>query len=205
MKIRIWSEPLANPQVEGVRAAGRATEFCIKTKIKLRFAASLLNKRRCISLCDSKPVISPVTAAPSPANHQHCAITAVPVAPEADLVPGLNVILVCYFNVFLAVCRHNSTMVPCLLARRRNPNPSTSLAEIRVTRLLFAVLVGFLLCWTPVLVIGALGHALVPLPLFTGLAYTGLALTSSVTNPFIYGVMNRAFRKEFLKILRCTR
>ena len=90
-QVRIWSEALANPQVEGVRAAGRATGFCIVTKIKLRFGASLLNKRRRSSLCDSNPVISPVTAAPSPTNHHHCTIPAVPVAPEADLVPGLNV------------------------------------------------------------------------------------------------------------------
>ena len=89
-QVRIWSEALANPQVEGVRAAGRATGVCVKTKIKLRFAASILNKRRPISLCDSNPVISPATAPPSPANHQHCAVPVFPVAPEADLVPGLN-------------------------------------------------------------------------------------------------------------------
>ena len=51
----------------------------------------MLNKRRRISLCDSNPVISPATAAPSPTNHQHCAVPPIPVAPEADLVPGLNV------------------------------------------------------------------------------------------------------------------
>ena len=90
-QVRIWSEALANPQVEGVRAAGRATGASTETKVILCVNASLLNKRRRISLRDSDPVISPATAPPSPANHQHCAVPVRPVAPEADLVPGLNV------------------------------------------------------------------------------------------------------------------
>ena len=81
---------LANPQVEGVRAGlvGVTAFILIVTEVVLCIAS---RKRRRISLRNSNPVISPATAAPSAANHQHCAVPAAKVAPEADLVPGLNV------------------------------------------------------------------------------------------------------------------
>ena len=35
------------------------------------------------------------------------------------------------------------------------------------------------------------------------MAYTFLATISSALNPFIYGVLNKSFRKNYLNVLRC--
>ena len=35
------------------------------------------------------------------------------------------------------------------------------------------------------------------------MAYTFLGAISSALNPFIYGVLNKSFRKNYLNVLRC--
>ena len=69
----------------------------------------------------------------------------------------------------------------------------------------FSVVLGFFLCWIPVIIIGLLAHSsVVKLPDFAYELYTLLAFTSTVINPFIYGVANRDFRREFLTIFHCS-
>ena len=76
--------------------------------------------------------------------------------------------------------------------------------ELRVTKLLFLVVLGFFVCWIPVIIIGLLAHSsTVKLPNFAPELYTVLAFTSAVINPFIYGVANREFRQEFLRVFQC--
>lgn len=115
------------------------------------------------------------------------------------------VIIFCYCKVFGVVRHHSTAVIPSLQAAHgTNSNVSMTLFEARATKMLFSVLVGFTVCWTPVFVVGVLACAFSsPLPQFADLIYTFFAVSSSVINPFIYGFMNRAFRKEFKKILRC--
>ena len=127
-QVRIWS----NPQVEGVRAAGRATDVWVKTKVILRLVSSRLNKRCRIRICDTNPVISPVTAAPSPANHHHCTVPPIPVAPEADLVPGLNL------SITLGLLKPVRAAVPSAIlhvaaAKTLVTGPHFSIPEVAVT------------------------------------------------------------------------
>ena len=115
----------------------------------------------------------------------------------------LITIVFCYVNVFRSVRRHNATVKPSLRAEQFQ-QVTVNAWEMRVTKLLFFVVLGFFLCWIPVIIIGILSHSsAVVLPDFTYELYTFLAFASTVINPFIYGVANREFRREFLGIFKC--
>ena len=116
----------------------------------------------------------------------------------------LIIIVFCYGRVFNSVRRHNANVVPSLHAEQFQ-QIAVNAWEMRVTMLLFSVVLGFFLCWIPVIIIGLLAHSsVVKLPDFAYELYTLLAFTSTVINPFIYGVANRDFRREFLTIFHCS-
>lgn len=116
-------------------------------------------------------------------------------------LPAL-IITWCYVKVFRAIRRHFRR----LAARKPSTTSLNSLnpAEIVVTRTVFVIVLAFFLCWIPCIVIDFVD--IMRAEWFDRrvyLAYTYFAYTSSVVNPFIYGVMNRSFRLEFLKLLKC--
>ncbi|XP_078374820.1 melatonin receptor type 1B-B-like [Oculina patagonica] len=116
----------------------------------------------------------------------------------------LIIIVFCYVNVFRSVRRHNANVMPSLHAEQCQ-QLAVNAWEMRVTKLLFFVVLGFFLCWIPVIIIGILSHSsTVKLPNFAYELYTFLAFASTVINPFIYGVANREFRRELLGIFRCS-
>ena len=124
-----WIIPLGTDRRSAVpvRAAGRV----IGVETKVAFAAAAIKRRR-ISLCDSNPVISPVTATPSPANHQHCAVPSAPVAPEADLVPGLNVAIT--LGLLKPLCAVVlSAILHVAAAKTLVTGPHFSIPEVAVT------------------------------------------------------------------------
>ena len=115
----------------------------------------------------------------------------------------LLIIIYCYANVFRTVRQHNANVGPSFRAGQQR-QVAMNAWELRVTKLLFMVVLGFFVCWIPVIVIGLLAHSsTVKLPDFVLELYTGLAFTSAVVNPFIYGVANRDFRREFLGSFQC--
>ena len=78
-----------------------------------------------------------------------------------------------------------------------------SIEDIKVTKILFATVVGFILCWTPVLVIDIVDAFLGSeweLTRGTYYMYTIFGITSSAINPIIYGVMNRSYRRAYLRL-----
>ncbi|EDO45454.1 predicted protein [Nematostella vectensis] len=114
----------------------------------------------------------------------------------------------CYSSVFREVYRTNKVFAP-------NPQSTDQLRahiqETKITKTLAIVFLGFSLCWVPASIIDTLGS-------FSGeppferpvyLAYTYLAMISSLINPVIYGVTSRAFRQEykamFKMIISCGR
>ena len=114
----------------------------------------------------------------------------------------LVIIVYCYVNVFRTVRQHNANVAP-VLRRGQHRQLAINTWEIRVTKLLFLVVLGFFICWIPVIVIGLLAHSsTVKLPALAPEMYTVLALASAVINPFIYGVANQDFRREFLGFFR---
>ncbi|XP_044176909.1 D(2)-like dopamine receptor [Acropora millepora] len=117
----------------------------------------------------------------------------------------LIIILICYTKVFLTVRKHN------LSFRYRNQGKgirstsesSLSVEEVNVTYVLLVVVTGFLTCWTPVLVIDLIDfiNADWKLKREVYVSYTCFGWASTSLNPIIYGIMNRSFRAEYLRIL----
>ena len=76
--------------------------------------------------------------------------------------------------------------------------------DIRVTKTLFLTIVGFLICWSPIMIIDFidLGKGKASFPREVYVIYLLLGNISSTINPFIYGVMNPSFRTAYKRILR---
>ena len=109
---------------------------------------------------------------------------------------SLPVLLFCYVNVFRHL-RLNAKRVQVWCTER-----TTSTEDAKLTRTLFATLLGYLICWTPVLIIDFVekGVGEWSLPRGVYVIYNEVGLTSSSLNPIIYGVLNRTFRQEYKKI-----
>ena len=82
---------------------------------------------------------------------------------------------------------------------------ATSIREARITKTLVAVMLGFAVCWLPVGVTDIIDttRGAPTLPRQFYLFYGFMAFLSSTINPFLYGVMSRRFRKEYVRILCC--
>ena len=111
------------------------------------------------------------------------------------------VIIYCYLRIFTTVRNHNRNVhLP------GNPISSVNVQDVKVARTIFVVVVFFNLCWIPVLTVNVLDHAFQRwiFPTDVYIFYTLLGTFSSTVNPVIYGVMNKSFRTNYLKLLRCT-
>ena len=118
------------------------------------------------------------------------------------IVLPLGTILFCYGSVYWSIRRHNAAVSPSLQAA--NGQGTVDTHEIQACRVLVATVIGFCLCWTPMIAISILRKVdQFHMPAFWQSFNALMAASSSWINPIIYGVMNRAMRKEFLKILRC--
>ena len=115
------------------------------------------------------------------------------------VVAPLTISTICYAKVFRTVSTSN----------RRLPNANNlqqlraNMKAARVTKTLAAVMVGFTCCWLPISVMdnidAARGEHTLPRQAY--LTYAFLVYLSGTINPFIYGAMNRQFRREFKNIL----
>lgn len=91
--------------------------------------------------------------------------------------------------------------------RRTNAERSL-LNKKRVMKMLFAVVLEFFICWTPLYVINTIA-LFEPSTIYNNLGYTAisffqlLAYSSSCCNPITYCFMSYGFRKSFLKLFRC--
>ena len=117
------------------------------------------------------------------------------------IIPMLLVVFG-YGSVYRVVRQHNATIAPSL----REPNsPATIHAQdIKACRLLFAAVFGFFGCWTPLSVSFLLRFGCdIFIPSVAQSIFTMLSTFSAWINPIIYGVLNRAMRKEYRNILLC--
>ncbi len=111
-------------------------------------------------------------------------------------------ILFCYGSVYRAIRRHNVAVNPSL--QGATSQGTVSAHEIQASRVLLAAVIGFCFCWIPSIVISCLERVVqLSMPPFWQSLYGLSPALSFWINPVIYGVMNRAMRKEFLKLLRC--
>lgn len=77
--------------------------------------------------------------------------------------------------------------------------------EVKITKTLFAVLVAFLVCWTPVFtfeILGTLrGDYKLQRKVYLIMFYTGAA--SCAINLVIYGLFQKQFRDAYRKVIKC--
>ena len=108
------------------------------------------------------------------------------------------IIFYCYFRIFKTIRTHNNN-----LYHPGNGINTVNMKEIKVARTLFVIVVFFSLCSALVLLIDIvdtiLGRWTFPREAYV--AYTFLANISSALNPFKYGVLNKFFRTDYLKMV----
>ena len=116
----------------------------------------------------------------------------------------MSLIIFCYGCVYRAIRRHNAVVNPSL--QETTSQGTVSAHEIQASRVLLAAVTGFGVCWIPLTVVRIVNmYAHLPSPSIWLSSSTVFALFSSWINRVIYGVMNRAMRKEFFKLLSCGR
>ena len=116
----------------------------------------------------------------------------------------IGIITFAYYKIFITIKQHNQMMN----ITRKEANLRLNVEEVKVTKALFAAVLGFILCWGPIAIIDMVdsfsAHKLaIPRQVF--ILYIYLGFGSCTINPVIYGVMNRAFRAEFLRVLTFCR
>lgn len=114
-------------------------------------------------------------------------------------------ISLCYFKIYRKVIRHKKQMG----GRETRTDSRISTNDIRITKILFAIVLGFTFCWTPFYVIDILGILCGPYfaPRAVYLFYSVMAGSSASVSPILYGAFNRELRgeiKSLLKSVRCT-
>ena len=130
------------------------------------------------------------------------AATAVFIMVFFSLLPTF-IILFCNVHVFRTVKRHFTRVVPTIHAKGGR-SLEMSLAELRVTKTLLAVIIAFMLCWLPIMVVEILQGFFIDwwkLPRVAHMLWMYLGALSSAVNPFIYGTSNSLFKREFKAIL----
>ncbi|KAJ7323089.1 hypothetical protein OS493_032660 [Desmophyllum pertusum] len=100
----------------------------------------------------------------------------------------------------------NTTLSSSLHYKKQTGHGTISAQDIKTSRLLFATVLVFFVCWTPFPVMLILEFAFKSsISSSKQSIYPLFSSTSSWINPVIYGVMNRAMRKEFRDILFCRK
>lgn len=116
------------------------------------------------------------------------------------VVIPFTVIIFCYSKVFLKVQKHRQRFLSIDSVNARSSR--LSVEEVNITKTLFAMVLGFTLCWVPVFVIeftdSATGNHSLPRRVY--LLNVFLVSISSAINPVIYGVLNRTFRLEYYRM-----
>ncbi|XP_020626248.1 melatonin receptor type 1B-like [Orbicella faveolata] len=111
----------------------------------------------------------------------------------------LTVIKICYAKVFCSVSQSNRVFS----LQNNLQQLRANVEEAKVTKTLAAVMVGFTCCWLPISVMDyidvAQGKSTFSRQAY--LTYGFLIYLSSAINPFIYGVTNKQFRREYKAIL----
>ncbi|XP_078350986.1 melatonin receptor type 1B-B-like [Oculina patagonica] len=107
---------------------------------------------------------------------------------------------VCYVLVFKQMRIHQRTVQNLRSSSLAEDNITHT--DVKVTKILFVTVMGFLACWTPISVIDFVDtfRGEVSFPRQVYVMYFFLGNLSGAINPIVYGVLNRNFRQEYKKI-----
>ena len=116
---------------------------------------------------------------------------------------SILVMLLGYGRVCSVVRQHNRAIVPSL-QHAGNSQGAIRAQEIKNCRILFAAVFGYCISWIPITAVLFCESAFeVSIPAVAEAIPTLCYSTSAWINPIIYGVMNRAMRREFRNTLLC--
>lgn len=121
------------------------------------------------------------------------------------LVP-MATLFICYWRVLKSVRRHNAEALRSL--RERSLQRSAhALEDIKISKLILGLIAGFACCWIPSYGIAYAKLAYPPIAeqRFPQTLWVFLVFSSSAINSIIYGILNRTFRAEILKMVTCRR
>ena len=116
------------------------------------------------------------------------------------LITPFTVAIVCYFKGSKAIRQHNLDIAPGLQLRRSRYH--ITIDEVKISKSLFVVVLAFILYWIPAWAVAIVIRFRLLEAIPRGVQRVSI-YTSSAVNPFIYSGMNRSFRQEFKKILKC--
>lgn len=126
------------------------------------------------------------------------------------LCMGLAFITSPFIIMSCLYCRIYFSVRRAVFPQENNDNAESQrtahVQEVKVTKTLAAVLVGFSVCWFPILIIDQIdmnnGAPMLPRQVYY---FYGLSIyMSSAINPVLYGLMNRSFRAEYKRTITCT-
>lgn len=113
---------------------------------------------------------------------------------------SMSVVLFGYGRVYRVVRHHNAFIAPSL--RASSARATIRAQDIKASRLLFAAVLGFFVCWTPLSVSFLLRFGCdISIPVVAQSLCAMFTTFSAWINPIIYGALNPAMRKEFRNIL----
>lgn len=117
------------------------------------------------------------------------------------IVCPVVVVSYCYLKIFRTVSNHQSNTSQSIQGRASN------IQEIKITRMMFVIVLCFTICWTPCYVTNMFDcfKATFILPRAAYIIHSFAGASSSAMNPILYGLMNPIFRREYVKVLRCRK
>lgn len=119
------------------------------------------------------------------------------------IVITMIVIICCYFAIFRFVRRSSRQLknhIQVESNRQENSNAVTTKKETKIIKVFVAVVFVYVLCWTPVCVVGICEIIDYTAPRLVYIVVYYMMFSSSYCNPIIYGLFNPQFRNAFKKI-----
>ena len=119
-----------------------------------------------------------------------------------------STLLFCYFKDYRVVRRHLILVMPNLRPQQQlhsDMKLSTRVEEIKTTKIVLAITTVFCVLWIPMCIIAALHFSGVLLSRWGHLIFDYLMFMTAATNPLIYGFMDKSFRAEYVRIVKCNK
>jgi len=121
------------------------------------------------------------------------------------LLPNI-IIVYTYIKIHQEVQRHNKEIAVNTLrstSTRGDELDTQQTAEWKAALVIIAIVGVFNVCWVP-FGIGMLAYALkAPMPYGIAASLFWIAMTQAGVNPLVYTILNRTYRKEMVRMIKC--
>ena len=115
------------------------------------------------------------------------------------------IIICCYFAIFRFVRRSSRQIkhhIQSEIPNNQHINTATTKRETKVFRIFVAVVCVYVLCWTPLCVVGIIEIFDLAAPRFVYITVYYMMFSSSFWNPIIYGAFNTQFKEAFKQMFK---